>query len=318
MENLAHSQGSSLIVIKGRRRIGKSRLVAEFAKNKRFIALAGLSPTKGITAQDQRNAFANHLSSLFQTPPFQFSDWLDGFSHLERLLSSDLNTQKIIILFDEISWMGSKDPTFLPKLKIWWDQLSEQTKNVFLILCGSVSTWIENNIIRSTAFFGRVSLHLTLNPLSLPESYQFLKESSVRASNYDIFRLLSITGGIPWYLENVQYYNTIDDNIKRLCFSPSGLLVNEFNLIFHDLFDHKGSVYKEIVTFLAEGMRDYTQIRRVMNYDEGGGLTPYLNALITCGYVSKHQSWSIKTGKPGTKNLYRLKDNYLRFYLKVI
>lgn len=314
LEGLAKSHRSTLIVIKGRRRIGKSRLVSEFAKNKRFLSFVGSSPIKSVSAQDQRDVFANQLSALFHLPPFQFTDWLDGFAHL----SLHLSNKPTVILFDEISWMGSKDPTFIPKLKIWWDKVSEQKNNIILILCGSVSTWIEDNIIKSTALFGRVSLQIALNPLSISESYLFLKENGVQASPYDIFRILSITGGIPWYLENVQCDETIDQNIKRLCFSAHGLLVNEFDLIFHDLFDKRGSVYKELVTILAGGMRDYTEIRKRMNYPEGGVLAPYLNALITCGYVSKHQSWSIKTGKPGAKSLFRLSDNYLRFYLKVI
>lgn len=314
LEGLSNSNRSALVVIKGRRRVGKSRLVLEFAKDKIFLSFAGVSPIKDVSPQDQRNTFARQLSSLSHSPPFEFSDWLDGFAHLSMMLGD----KPTVILFDEISWMGSKDSTFIPKLKIWWDQISEQKTNIILILCGSVSTWIEDNIIKSTALFGRISLHLTLNPLSISESHLLLKENGVNASPYDIFRILSITGGIPWYLENIQHDETIDQNIKRLCFSINGLLVNEFDLIFHDLFDKRGSLYKEIITLLAEGMRDYKSIRKLLNYKEGGGIAPYIKALIASGYVSKHQSWSIKTGKPGVKSLFRLSDNYLRFYLKVI
>ena len=314
LEGLIQSQKPAMAVIKGRRRVGKSRLAAQFACDKVFLPFAGLAPVEGVTEQDQRNVFANHLSTLFHLPPFTFSDWLDGFA----LLSRHLGKQPTVILFDKISWMGSKDPTFLPKLKMWWDTLSEKQSKIVLILCGSVSTWIEENIIKSTAFFGRIALHLTLNPLSLAESCQLLKERGVKASPYDIFRILAIMGGIPWYLENVQPYHSIDENIKRLCFSPNGLLVEEFNLIFHDLFDRRGDVYKKIITILSEGMRTYAQIRDSLNYPAGGGVAPYLDALIISGYVTKHQSWSIKTGKPGSKSLFRLSDNYLRFYLKAI
>ena len=326
LESLARSSRSSLVVIKGRRRIGKSRLVAEFARDKVFLSFSGLSPTEGVTAQHQRDLFAYKLSSFFgqefsevtgkwQSPrDFIFSDWLEGFDRLAKFIGD----KETVILFDEISWMGSKDPTFLPKLKVWWDQISEQHTNIVLVLCGSVSMWIEENILKSTAFFGRVSLNLTLMPLSLSESHQLLKQRGMQASNYDILRILAITGGIPWYIENFQTDQSIDENIKRFCFSPHGLLVQEFNMIFHDLFKRQGDVYKKIVTMLAEGMRDYTEIREGLGYPEGGGVTPYLDALITCGYVSKHQSWSLKTGKLVVKNLFRLSDNYLRFYLRVI
>lgn len=314
LRGLIGSRRSALVVIKGRRRIGKSRLVTEFAFDQVFLPFAGLSPVSGITAQDQLDSFARQLAALSHLPPFTFTDWFDAFAHLSRILG----TQPTVILFDEISWMGSKDPTFLSKLKIWWDQLSEQKSNVMLILCGSVSLWIEENIINSTAFFGRISLHITLNPLSLAESAEYLKKRGVQASSYDIYRLLAITGGVPWYLENVQTDQTIDENIKRLCFSSNGMLVHEFNLIFHDLFDQRGQLYKQLLVILADGMRDYDEIRKAINYPPGGGLAPYLDALIISGYVTKHQSWSIKTGSLAKKSLYRLSDNYLRFFLKVI
>lgn len=314
LEGLARSNRSCMVVIKGRRRVGKSRLVAEFSKGKTFLSFSGLTPIEAVTAQNQRDAFAYKLSTLFATQDFTFSDWLEGFDHLSKNIGDELT----VILFDEISWMGSKDPTFLPKLKIWWDQISQERSNIILILCGSVSTWIEDNIIKSTGFYGRISLKLTLNPLSLAESTQLLNQRGIQASNYDILRVLAITGGIPWYLENIRPEETIDDNIKRLCFSPDELLVEEFNMIFHDLFERRGEVYKKIVKTLSEGMRDYSQIRESLGYQEGGALTPYLDALIICGYVTKHQSWSFKTGKPLIKYLFRLSDNYLRFYLKVI
>ncbi|MFI0347695.1 MAG: hypothetical protein ACH346_02820 [Chthoniobacterales bacterium] len=75
----------SLVVIKGRRRIGKSRLIAEFAalcKSHQFWSFAGLAPQGGITAQDQRDHFARQFSLLLKIPPMTFSDWSDAFEHL--------------------------------------------------------------------------------------------------------------------------------------------------------------------------------------------------------------------------------------------
>ncbi len=84
-----------------------------------------------------------------------------------------------IILLDEISWMGSKDPSFIPKLKAWWDK---QTADILLVFCGSVSTWIEENILKSTAFFGRINLTISLEPLSIPESAEFLRVLGMQLS----------------------------------------------------------------------------------------------------------------------------------------
>src|SRR5438105_3830984 len=113
LEDLSKSGRSCMVVIKGRRRIGKSRLAEEFAKGKIFLTFSGLAPVKGVTAQDQRDAFARQLTTLFNLPLLTFLDWSDAFAYLTRYLTE----KPTVILFDEISWMGSKDPTFTSKLK---------------------------------------------------------------------------------------------------------------------------------------------------------------------------------------------------------
>lgn len=314
LEDLMTMRNSSIAVIKGRRRIGKSRLAEEFGKNKTFLSFSGLVPIERVNAQDQRDTFAKQLASHFHLPALTFTDWTDAFAYL----TLQLKKEKTVILFDEISWMGSKDPTFIPKLKICWDLVLQNHPSVVLILCGSISTWIDENIINSTAFFGRISLCVDLGELTLPECHQFLKERGVKGSLFDIFKILSITGGIPWYLELIHPHHTVDENIKRLCFEKGGILVDEFDQIFHDLFSVRGSVYKKITHILAEGMRDFSDIRIALDYTQSGSLSAHLTALETSGFVSKHYSWSIKKGSTGKKSIYRLCDNYLRFYIRYI
>ena len=68
-----------------------------------------------------------------------------------------------------------------------------------------------------------------------------------QGSDYDTYKLLSILGGIPWYLEQITPGQTADDLIKQLCFEKDSLLVLEFDRIFHDLFNGKGASYKKIL-----------------------------------------------------------------------
>lgn len=314
LEDLSKSARACLVVIKGRRRIGKSRLAEEFGKNKVFLPFSGLAPAKGVTAQDQRDAFARELASLFHLPPFTFTDWSDAFAHLSR----HLTTKQTVILFDEISWMGSKDPTFVSKLKVWWDLALQNHPSIILILCGSISTWIDKNIINSTAFFGRVSLYLELTELSIPKCKELLNLQGFKGSDLDFFKILCVTGGVPWYLEQIQTYQSADENIKRLCFEKNGLLVHEFDRIFNDLFSSRGEIYKKIVTILSQGMKDRTTLQKTLAYSPSGTLSHHLKALEICGFVSKHPNWSLKTGKSGKQTLYRLSDNYLRFYIHYI
>lgn len=72
-------------------------------------------------------------------PPLTFTDWMDAFSHLTKQLTNE----PTVILLDEISWMGSKDTTFISKLKNWWDLELQRFPSLVVIFCGSVSTWIE-------------------------------------------------------------------------------------------------------------------------------------------------------------------------------
>lgn len=314
LEDLLKTERASLAVIKGRRRIGKSRLAEEFGKGKLFLPFSGLAPIKGVTAQHQRDAFAHQLSLLFHIPTFTFTDWSDGFDRLFRLLSHT----PTVILFDEVSWMAAKDPSFISKLKVWWDLLLQHHSSLVLILCSSISTWIDKNIINSTAFFGRISLYLELSELSIPQCREFLHLLGFKGSDLELFTILSITGGIPWYLEQILPRQTVDENIKRLCFEKNGLLIHEFDRIFNDLFTSRGAIYKKIIELLSSGMKDRISLQKSLHYPSSGTLSEHLKILGTSGFVTNHPEWSLKTGKPAKSTLYRLSDNYLRFYTHYI
>lgn len=313
LKALYKKKASCLVVVKGRRRIGKSRLIGEFAKissAKTFWSFAGLAPEDGIYAQQQRDNFAHQLALTLKIPPMTFLDWSDAFEHLSlHIKPGD------IILLDEISWMGSKDPSFIPKLKTWWDK---QTAHIVLVFCGSVSTWIEENILKSTAFFGRINLTISLEPLSIPENAEFLRTLGIQLSNYDMYKLLSIVGGVPWYLEQFNPGITADDNIKQLAFEKNGLLVTEFDRIFHDLFNGKGVTYKKILDSLKDGARTLSEIRQGIEFSHSGTLSQMMDHLIVAGFVIKQSLWSFKTANPLKQSLYRISDPYMRFYLKVI
>ena len=117
LNDLLHKKTASLVVINGRRRIGKSRLIEEFARDKPFFYFSGLAPDKHITAQDQRNEFSIQLSNQTTLPVVQLDDW----SKLFQLLAEKVVSGRIILVFDEITWMAHDDPTFLSKLKNAWD-----------------------------------------------------------------------------------------------------------------------------------------------------------------------------------------------------
>ncbi len=315
LHGLRNKSTSSLIVVWGRRRIGKSRLIEEFMRQEgvKGLTFTGLPPEQTVTAQDQREEFARQMATQ-GIPGVSGDDWGDLFWHLGQNVASG----DTIILLDEISWMGSKDPTFLGKLKNAWDLYFKNNSRLIMILCGSVSTWIEENLINSTGFFGRFSLYLRLDELPLYRCDEFWGSRKSQLSSYEKFKLLAVTGGVPRYLEEIDPALTSDQNIYRLCFSPEGILVHEFDRIFHDLFSRRGSAYKKLVSGLIGGHLDQESLFTKTGFEKGGTASAYLEDLEKTGFITRDYTWDVKTGKVSKLSQYRLSDNYLRFYLKCI
>ena len=225
---------------------------------------------------------------------------------------------RVLIVLDEITWMGSCDTVFLGKLKIAWDLYFKQNHQLILIISGSNSAWIEDNIINSTGFFGRISLRIHLEELPLSECMQFWSNQSKHISPYEIFKLLSVTGGVPRYLEELRYDISAEQNIDNLCFKKSGLLFHEFGEIFSDIFNKKTDKYLSIVKFLADHKGTQKDITEHLKRISGGDISEYLSDLCKSDFISADQTWKLISGAPSRHVVYRIKDNYLRFYLKYI
>ncbi len=314
LRRLKRLKKATLVVIKGRRRVGKSTLIKEFSKGKKFISLSGNPPTPGITDQKQRDEFADQLTSQLNLPRTTFLTWSDAF----RFLSSKLSEEETVVLFDEISWMGGLDPNFLGSLKTWWDQHASEKQHLTLVLCGSISLWIDENILCSTGFVGRISLVIHLMPLSLPESVLFLRKKGFKGSIHEMLKILSVTGGIPWYLDLIDPQQSADENLYELFFAPASQLIKEFHTIFHDLFDKRSDSYKKILLILVDGMKTQQEVRTACALKEGGTISKYLRNLVSAGFISEHYHWSFKNAQPSKQKLYRLSDCFIRFHLKYV
>lgn len=311
---LFKKESASIVVVKGRRRIGKSRLIEEFGKGYKMYTFSGLLPTEKTTKESQLNEFGWQLGKALGQPAFKDNDWNDLFLRL----AISTRKERVIIFFDEISWMGSMDHDFLGKLKNAWDIEFKKNPQLILVLCGSVSVWIEKNILSSSGFLGRISLNLTIGELPLTDCEMFWGEIKDSISAYEKFKLLSVTGGIPKYLEEIQPDLSAEMNIKNLCFSRSGLLFNEFDQIFSDVFARRSNIYKRIVQCIADGGYELEDIYKKLNAEKGGIINEYLNDLVISGFIRRDFTWHIKNRKMSKLSKYRISDNYLRFYLKYI
>lgn len=312
LEGLAYKKSASLVVVNGRRRIGKSRLIEEFGKKFKTYIFSGLPPTDATTKQSQIDDFVTQMSNNFGIPYMRLDDWWDVFC----FLADYVKTERVLLVFDEISWIGYKDPDFLGKIKNLWDLKLKQNDKLIFVMCGSVSAWIEKNILRSTGFVGRISLHITLGELSLSECSEFFDRKHTSA--FEKFKILSITGGVPKYLEEIRPELTAEENIKNACFINEGYLVNEFDKVFSDVFLTRSDFYKKALEVIVHHSISPQEICQAIGYELNNATSDYFEELTQAGFITRDYTWHLKTKAASKLSHYRLKDNYVRFYLKYI
>ncbi len=316
LKEFSRRKTAGLAVVFGRRRVGKSTLIEHFAthiaKGYRFIELYGLAPREGIDNADQLQHFGERLGAAFNLPALHFAHWNDALDTLATLTAKG----STIILLDEISWMAGKDKDFTGKLKGIWDTKFKKNPKLLLFLCGSVTSWIQENILKDRGYVGRISLTLCLEELPLFDANQFFSENKL-ISAYEKFKILCITGGVPRYLEEIDPKTTAEENIQRLCYRKESFLFLEFDKIFNDIFGNRADDFKSIVKTLVNGPLEPKKICENLSIESTGGFTKQLEKLKTAGFIQRDFVWDL-TGRKTALSTYRLSDNYLRYYLKYI
>jgi hypothetical protein len=314
-QQLFRKKSASLVVCEGRRRIGKSTLVRECAKEvDHFLSFEGLPPRPNLGRKEQLTAFAQRLAAQTKAPALALESWPQAFQLLASLLPPTGGT---VLLLDEISWMAQGESDFAGYLKTAWDNLFSRHDHLVLVLCGSVSSWIEENILRHTGFVGRCSWQFRLPPLSLPACNQFWRRKPISAA--DKLKILAVTGGVPRYLEEINPAQTAEQNIQRLCFHAGGLLFREFDQIFQDIFSRRAEAYRRVVGGLTDGPKSVSEIGEILGQERGGTLGQVADDLAAAGFVSRESAFDPISGKALPRGVrYRLCDNYLRFYLRYV
>ena len=308
---------ASLVTCRGRRRVGKSTLIEEFAKRtaENFIVIEGLAPRKGMSDERQRKNFCQRLAEQTGEELRDASSWPMAFALLDEAIPEKGRT---VVLLDEISWMGGYDKDFSGYLKTAWDKKLKNHPRLVLVLCGSVSAWIADNILNSTGFVGRNSLDVEVRELPLREAIQVIGPGTDRMSSTEKLDILSVVGGVPRYLEEIRPALTIDENIRRMCFLKQGLLFREFDETFSAVFGTSAGRRRAVIETLAHGAMTASDIAEKLGGDVNGHLTRTLQELEYAGFVARESNLNAATGKPARIDRYRICDNYVRFYLHFI
>ena len=317
LASLFEKRTASLVTCRGRRRIGKSTLVKEFAHRSRarFIKLEGLRPEPGMTKVDQLKFFASKLASQVGGDRTVPEDWYSAFVRLDAAIS---DRQRTVVLLDEISWMAFDDNTFASVLKNAWDDLFKAHPRLVLVACGSVSSWIRENIVDSKAFVGRRSLDVVVPELPLSDCVKFWGARAKRIDPREIIDVLSVTGGVPRYLEEVNPRLSAAENIRRLCYLPNSVLRMDFDDMFNDVITRKQKYVARVLRTFVDGPKSVTEVASAMGVEKCGDITDAVQTLQEAGFVAEECAVNPATGTDLRERRFRLKDNYSRFYLKYI
>ncbi len=308
---------SSLVTCRGRRRIGKSTLVEHFSTitKSRFLKIEGRRPRPGMSNADELAAFASQLadqSDAERTPP---ASWSDAFHRLSREIRDD---ERTVVLLDEISWLAYFDDAFADDLKIAWDNVLKKHDRLILVLCGSVSSWIRENIVDNGAYLGRRSLDIVVRELPLHDCARFWGAAAERTSVTEVFDILSVTGGVPRYLEEIDPAMSASENIRRLAFLRNSILRVDFDEMFTDVITRRPAFTGSVLRALVDGPKGADDIAAELSVPRSGNITLALQQLEEAGLVAREAGRNPETGKPVKDRRYRIRDNYVRFYLKFI
>ncbi|MFC1453147.1 ATP-binding protein [Verrucomicrobiota bacterium] len=313
LEGAYTSRKSELIVVYGRRRIGKSSLVARFAEDKPVaLRFEGL---EGEHTDAQIRHFAATLSKQTEDPLLRsvaFRNWEDVLSYLtERIIKTHTRQEKLILFFDELPWMAAGRGRLVSLLKYYWDN-HWKDRPVMLILCGSVASFMVKKVLRSKALYGRITLEILLGGLAPREAVALLRN---RRSAEEVFKYFLVFGGVPKYLEEIRLNRSFAANINRLCFSENSPLIREVERIFYNQF-RESRTYQRIVELLRDRMLTLRELSDRMGMPSGGGLKLYISNLEQAEIIRSFVPFG--KGPRAKLRKYALSDEYLHFYFKFV
>ena len=306
------SEKDELVVLYGRRRIGKSSLVKCFAdKKKSYYEFEAL---EGETTHGQIDHFSQQLKKQIDDPlldSVRFANWEQVFTYLtEKIIKRKTKVKKILFL-DELPWMAAGRIRLVSLLKYYWDN-HWKGKHVMLILCGSVASFMVKKVLHSNALYGRTTIEILLKGFSPGEAAYLLgkKRSREEILNYQL-----VFGGVPKYLEQINPNQSFNQNMNTLCFSPHGIMLKEVERIFYSQF-REPRTYLKIINLLKNGIFSLGEISSKTKIPSGGGLKQYLKNLeraeMIRSFVPFDRSWNSKFKK------YTLADEFLVFFFKYI
>jgi uncharacterized protein len=306
------SGDAEMVAVIGRRRVGKTFLVHHAYEGLIDFELSGV---QDLPLRDQLENFTQRLNHHSGTTiPFKRpTSWSEAFQMLITYLDGLDKKEKLVIFFDELPWLASRRSNFLKWFGYFWNSWAVQ-KNIVVVICGSAASWMIANVVRDRGgLHNRITRRVALQPFTLGETEVFLQSRGANFDRYQILQLYMALGGIPHYLKEVEAGLSATQNIDRICFSASGLLLDEFSLLYPALF-HNSEVHIQLIRVLATTWQGKTraELLEMAHLTNGGNTSDVLDELETSGFISGYYAF----GKRKKEMRYRLTDEFSLFYLQ--
>ena len=313
LSEFVKSEKAELLVVSGRRRVGKTFLIRHFFNDNFTFYFSG---AENAGKKQQLFNFTAALNAYSGVINPVVDNWQSAFVQLEQYIRKVKTKGRKVIFIDELPWLDNAKSGFLSAFEYFWNTYASWQKDIFLVICGSATSWIRNKIIKNRGgLHNRVTRQLFLEPFTLNETEQFLKSKKISFSRFQIAECYMIMGGIPYYLDQLEKSLSLSQNIDNLFFKKNAMLRDEYSKLYASLFKSPEK-YMQIVEALAKKRKGLTrdEIVKFSNISNGGGLTAILEELELCGFILANYNFTTKKNL----QLYQLTDFYSLFYLNFV
>jgi uncharacterized protein len=309
-----HSPEAEMIAVVGRRRVGKTFLITQTYASRIVFELTGVQRA---SLDLQLTNFQDQLNHAMgaNLPLSVPKNWLEAFRMLRQYLQTRADQEKVVLFIDELPWLANPKSGFLEALGYFWNSWASRQK-IVIVLCGSAASWMIQKVVRDTGgLHNRITRRIHLEPFSLGETEQYLKSQGSGWDRYSILQLYMVTGGIPHYLKSIKSGLSPMQVIDQMCFTPSGLLRDEFIQLYPALFKNSSQHIAVIRTlFNKKSGLTRQELMVQMGLSSGGNITTTLEELEQSGFISVYYPY----GKKVRDKVWRLTDEYSIFFLQFI
>ncbi len=300
-------KGSALVVLYGRRRVGKTTLISEFIKNKNALFFLASEESEA----QNRNAFKEKAAEFIDSDLLRSAEVKSWDLLFKAIMDAPFDSKPVIVL-DEFQYLGKANPAFPSIFQRIWEEILKD-REVMIILCGSLISMMESQTLAyGSPLYGRRTAQIRLKQIPFGYYHEFFPGKSRK----ELIEMYAVTGGVPKYIELFSESQDIYTAIQKCVLNRSGYLYDEPHFLLQQEVSEVGS-YFSIIKAIAAGNAKLSAIASVLEI-KATSLTKYLKTLIDLDILEREVPVTEDNPEKSKKGLYKIKDNYLRFWFAFV